>query len=486
MNNDHNGNPTRLGLGHLPSELIVEIFKEVAWKDVLSIRKTCRRFCELSKTLSIWKNQFLEHDGYTPQEQARNRLITPTLSPRLERLMESYTSPELEHLFLRWQGAEIGWSRDDKFPVRQRSVTLRIPQSRPFLLIEGGRWVLFATTAGSVEYVDLDAQSEDMVERLLVPKQTTSGASTKMAVDIDDKEPVLTFNLALSISTRNEELLQIWKVVLEVDEKGRGVGLSARHVASYSQIPNRPLEGIAIGGPYFVYYFWLENHDPETHFVVVNWQEALASQGHENGLISNYSMRIISNHLVEKINAVYFLEGNKLFISTSNRQLIYNIESIPISLTFQIPPGSIPPLLEVLEKCSVISNPFIFPYSVVRFSLLSEELIKGMNINFNSPVPSAQIYTLKSAPITLLRGLVPVLGYKRGVFMRRHGGVAILSYPWPGHEDFENFRASVILKDFSRENWAGRRALRGGCVCIESLWYPVRKARLRAEAEPQH
>ena len=149
-----------------------------------------------------------------------------------------------------------------------------------------------------MEYVDLDAK--DLVERNLIPTQT-SGSSTKIALDIDYSEPVLTFYLALSISTRHEELIQIWKVALVVEgDNGTGGALSAQKLASFTPDPNRPLEGFSIGGPYIVYYTWLQNHDPETHLAVVNWKDHLRRADHSEP-VAGYPMRIISNHLNEKV-----------------------------------------------------------------------------------------------------------------------------------------------------------------------------------------
>ena len=117
--------------------------------------------------------------------------------------MEFYSSQELEYLVMRRESGETKRKNLRKLPLAlTRPCRLPIDSSGigAFTLIKGGRWLLTLSYNGSVSYYDLDAQ--DPVKRLLIPKIREQGHTSPfdavaIAVDIDDKATVLTFNLAI-------------------------------------------------------------------------------------------------------------------------------------------------------------------------------------------------------------------------------------------------------------------------------------------------
>ena len=149
----------------------------------------------------------------------------------LERPIDMYISDELEFLFLRLEGAEIGWKTDDKCPSRVREVaTTKTRNPQCMCLVEGGRWLLIASDTSSVAYFDLDASP--ITENILIPDQHDPTSNilmwTHMAIDVDGNSAFLAFNLALSLCSPDtatnltQYSIQVWRVVLLRDSQQRG------------------------------------------------------------------------------------------------------------------------------------------------------------------------------------------------------------------------------------------------------------------------
>ena len=118
---------------------------------------------------------------------------------RLERPLQFYTSQELEYLILRRTNIEIKRkTRRELTPTLIRWLPINI---RALTLINGGRWLLVASSVGSVSYYDLEAQMP--VKRLLIPAARLESwddyfpCIAKIAVDMDNESEMLSFNLAL-------------------------------------------------------------------------------------------------------------------------------------------------------------------------------------------------------------------------------------------------------------------------------------------------
>jgi hypothetical protein len=96
-----------------------------------------------------------------------------------------YNSQELEFLFLRVQGAEIGWRRDDDPPAQSRTVTTTNKAVGTYL-VEGGRWLLVVSKTGSVTYLDLN--SPTITEAILISNQIdapTPVVEMQIVIDMD-------------------------------------------------------------------------------------------------------------------------------------------------------------------------------------------------------------------------------------------------------------------------------------------------------------
>ena len=251
-----------------------------------SLHQTCTALYEASKARSIWLN--LCRDYLAPS-------VTFPQILHLERPLWMYNAQELEFLFLRLQGAEIGWRRDDNPPARSRTVT-SANEAIGLWLVEGGRWLLVVSQTGSVTYLDLD--SPIITEAILIPDQIDDPAPMvwrdirlKMAIDMDRTSPFLAFNIAFSLCSfedarPGEHKIQIWHVDLVLDERQRGVGLTCKHVATFPlETDVYLLNALSLLGPHLAFsVHCLGYEEPEKTFIV-DWYRA-------NGM-SNYPRRLI-------------------------------------------------------------------------------------------------------------------------------------------------------------------------------------------------
>jgi hypothetical protein len=183
---------------------------------------------------------------------------------RLERPLKFYTSWELEYLVVRRTSIEIKRkTRRMLAPALIRWLPINNSDIRALTLINGGRWLLVVSSAGSVSYYDLEAQKP--VKRLLIPAARLESwddyfpCTAKIAVDMDNESEVLSFNLALYTCKGGNScllynfqsqcdisfivhrlvheirihLIQVWRVALEPDDQNHRSGLSAMFLSSF-------------------------------------------------------------------------------------------------------------------------------------------------------------------------------------------------------------------------------------------------------------
>ncbi|KAF8968837.1 hypothetical protein BDZ97DRAFT_332011 [Flammula alnicola] len=355
-------------LSELPLELLIEILKEVEWKDILHIRKvrfqfhtetaveksnqTSKRLSEASRTRAVWLNLFYR---YTASDAAQ--------SIQLERPIDTYASHELEYLLLRWKSAEIGWITDDGVPARERRIPTEKAETKH--LVKGGRWLLIATSTGSVIYYDLESSTN--IGMPLTPSEFGHGESVPqilMSVDIDESSPTLTFNLALSF--KGSELLddsddddndpplepvrmvKIWRIALVLNDKQHGAGLSAKHLASFSHHPFvTHLYSLSLLGSHVAFTVFCSENTKE-YTIVVDWART-------NGSSSKYPMRILSRS--GGSFSMYLLPNNRLFIVHQYNITLYDYSAIEEVITGDVLFGTpTMPLWKSSWKISVTSS----------------------------------------------------------------------------------------------------------------------------------
>ncbi|TFK64613.1 hypothetical protein BDN72DRAFT_260594 [Pluteus cervinus] len=291
----------------LPDELLLEIARELLWRDILSLRQTCKRLWDITKSSDIWRSLVCR--------ESRQTLW-------LELPVESYTSEELERLLLRRKSAEARYeaaAKDVVLPQWILPVDIDISLDCAWL-IPGGRWFLISTSRGSVNYYDL--HSEDHLGRELIPERYDERRSS-ICIDVDSNSPILTFNLALANSDYmtgdRQATLEIWQVSLVVDEEGKGVALKAQSLADFLQEPMGPITSMALVGTHFAYSVHFDPHE-RTYIFIVNWKTI-----HE----SNYPKQVV----VVPPNAACCLFDGNICVPDCGTLRLLSITSLPTFTT---------------------------------------------------------------------------------------------------------------------------------------------------------
>ncbi|KAG6896052.1 hypothetical protein C0992_010668 [Termitomyces sp. T32_za158] len=164
----------------LPSEVLAEILKHAHWHDLLVMRQVCKRLDGISRVREVWLSQYRQ---YVAEKQFR---------PTMEEPLESYSCDELENWVLKRRGADHEWKLSGR-SVRERTISVETPS--PLLVVPGGRWLLRILYDGSVVCYDLD-QQEIRSSILIPPRDNFSDVTLyRLAIDIDNAAPKLTFNL---------------------------------------------------------------------------------------------------------------------------------------------------------------------------------------------------------------------------------------------------------------------------------------------------
>ncbi|KDR66907.1 hypothetical protein GALMADRAFT_258797 [Galerina marginata CBS 339.88] len=318
------------GMNELPLELIIHIFILLHWRDILSIRRTCKTLFEASTSKIIWVHFFLLH------EQSMSGM------PRLDRPIELYESRELERLFLRSESLDLVCRATGKKLPRKFNIPTK--QAECVHLVEGGRWLLVVTRTGSVEYYDLDAES--ITGAPLIPNQIGGHPESeiRMSIDMDENAPTLSFNLALSLipprprsrlapssdpDTFDSQKIQVWRISLVIqDQTGRSIGLSASRLASFPlDLEVLSVETLSLLGTHVAFYSdcSVTKWTGCSYYIIVEW-----TRTKDDSL--EYPRRILYPKSVSKYckESMHLLPGCRLIIFDRHGTLsLHRYDSVP-------------------------------------------------------------------------------------------------------------------------------------------------------------
>ncbi|KAF9523419.1 hypothetical protein CPB83DRAFT_839727 [Crepidotus variabilis] len=168
----------------LPPELLIEMLKELGWRDVLTVRQTCRALDKVSRTKSVWKH-FLD-------VQATEQAVP---WGGLEKPVELYQAAEIERLVLRWQSVNASLDQEQRQPHHETRFDPLFPIQQIHLL-RGGRWILLRDPEGGIHYCDLEAPEITASRLIPCPFEGETNIYSKMAVDETRDTPLLSFRIA--------------------------------------------------------------------------------------------------------------------------------------------------------------------------------------------------------------------------------------------------------------------------------------------------
>ncbi|XP_006457206.1 hypothetical protein AGABI2DRAFT_196031, partial [Agaricus bisporus var. bisporus H97] len=265
------------GLVSMPPEIVVEIFKQLHWKDLLAARQTCTLFHNISKSRDIWENLIQIHAAAT------HRLPTT-----LEKPILMYTAGKLEEHFLRGARNESKWL--DDIPFEERS----IPSPHKFRhchLLRGGRWFLCSATGGEMLYSDLESSGSGLVPLIPYPFPYTCDSITSMAIEEDNEAEILCFKIALvhileedwsyrssgETTVTGDSRVDVWFGKVVLDEDGTATHLHAEKLASVP-LPvylGRPILGASLHGSLLAFTVEWESLDgfgTQCDAIILDWK----------------------------------------------------------------------------------------------------------------------------------------------------------------------------------------------------------------------
>ncbi|XP_006457205.1 hypothetical protein AGABI2DRAFT_123075 [Agaricus bisporus var. bisporus H97] len=261
----------------MPPEIVVEIFKQLHWKDLLAARQTCSVFYTISKSRDIWENLIQTHAAATHGP--------PTT---LEKPMYMYSACKLEEHFLRGARNESKWL--DNIPFEERS----IPSPHKFRhchLLRGGRWFICSATGGEVLYCDLESPGFGLVPLIPYPFPYPCDSITSMAIEEDNEAEILSFNIALvhvleedwlyrssgETAVTGDSRVDVWFGKVVLGEDGNGTHLHAEKLASVP-LPvylGKPILGASLRGSLLAFTVEWESLDgfgTQCDAIILDWK----------------------------------------------------------------------------------------------------------------------------------------------------------------------------------------------------------------------
>ncbi|KAF8965600.1 hypothetical protein BDZ97DRAFT_1811435 [Flammula alnicola] len=330
-----------------------------------------------------------------------------------------------------------------------------------FHLVEGGRWLLVANHSGRIAYHDLD--EEEITEKTLIPEQLNprlkllNDTHVLMNIDVDVDARFLTFNLGICFRRSDVSLLQVWRVCLEVDSHGRGLGLKAEKLASFPRELHL-FVSFSLLGKFVSYAVPTQGRFPP-YVAIVDWAKAQShcESEEENRL---YRKRVI--HLTYDPVQIRLIPGRRLIITFKFPAYVrlYNLHSadtttlsLPISTNAYDTAHAWSAHLAGVNQRS-LSRPFLHTKcGTVRLITSSDNAIYGIIIPFDpdprDPENYAQVVKLMKC-FPGLSNWSPSFGYNHAL-VRNTTHIVTLNYSWPGDPDFKP--PTMSIKKSSYESW---------------------------------
>ncbi|KAF9483672.1 TPR-like protein [Pholiota conissans] len=475
----HTGdNEHKMNITDLPSDILLEISKNLVWIDILRLRKVCKFFNDITKARPICIDLFRKVQALSLQED--NDPIF------LERPIEMHTSAELEHIVLRWQSVQLGWTSPEENPIARERLISTL-DSNVMHLVKGGRWLLVVDrVSAAISYYDLEASV--VSGRPLAPSmfvEDLGGASSNyssrdhlgeplpnilLAVDVDDSSTTLSFNLAISVireasqtaASDSEELVQcskvakmaVWRVDLQLDEQNKGVGLISRLMADFLHRPELcDQRGLQIRGTHILLQALYTLDKKRICISIIDWEEA-------NGKGNKYLIRIIpsSRWTSEHIR---ILPQNKFLFKSHQAIALYDYSNAPILAadaalsTFLFPRISPEWAVSVNDGLNhhTLSDVFVDPETMQwRVTFAGPRGVYGYTIyshyaflTTHAPIPRGA--DARTRPDTNSQYHKAVAVFQRSV--------VLMKYSWPGVSLLKPYGPTVVVKALAHDSKPG-------------------------------
>ncbi|KAF8178433.1 hypothetical protein BJ912DRAFT_984098 [Pholiota molesta] len=426
-------------LEDLPTEILVDIFQYVGWRDILACRQTCKRLSEISTARPLWAFLF-------------NRLSLELMAPPiLESPIDTYTGAELECSVLRCISSDIRWTSSHP---RVRRVPITLGGLGEFtVFVEGGRWLLLTSSrmvAGRVYAYDLD---KPFPEPLCIIDIGEADPEQRwfMAADVDHNEAQLTFNLCLfPYSTACDSSLEyppggihVYRVSLQ--GHGRDATLMARKLKSLQNGFRAYTLAFTLRGHYLARS--LGFYDGRYQCIeVCNWFLSDSSM--------HWKSYIDLNKYIPK--NISLLPDEKLIVVSHDAIFLYNIANLHPILAGELVKDATQTIESYWKHSDAtpvvrihISKPYLHPCGT-RLAIAMGGAIYGLTIAARSDKePEYQLLSNVNACGTLWTSV----GIDKVYIHHPTGHVETASYIWPDDEYHTNAAPSLLVSTVRYQEW---------------------------------
>ncbi|KAJ3508386.1 hypothetical protein NMY22_g16635 [Coprinellus aureogranulatus] len=202
----------------LPNELLTSVFVELGLRNLVSVRRVCRRLYIIAGSDAVCRRLFVKTLGY--------------ILPRPFFLSKPLKSTSAEGIGVALKKWKEGWQPTSPVGCFTRQVVYSATPTRSIVLdtsvlLPGGRWIVAGYTDVSVWYFDLgnkQTSTSEIQRRLLIPSQildpekSETKAQVKLAIDLSSDS-------AQGTSSNDHTLRQFNNVVMTCHERRQWVSV---------------------------------------------------------------------------------------------------------------------------------------------------------------------------------------------------------------------------------------------------------------------
>lgn len=368
----------------LPTEVMLEVFKNMRWRDILHASQVCRTFFEIAQDRSIW---------ITLLRDSPTLLYRPILEASTD--MQWYTAQDLRNILFRNISSTLGWNSPRK--PQERIIPyggLPIGNRGKVVLLEGGRWLL--TFGRNLSNYDPDHDRAILAYDLDSPEFTSTviykdaGPENNMVLkgihaQVDHSQSCLAFMLGLVFDDPDNPPSPIRFDVLRVEQRGRGPKAKLVTVSKIKSLG--PCEDIydMMEDYVMISYYNVGDLHPSAKFL--NWRTSSSTRHAVSTLKFKFGAR------------VHVLPKNKfLTIEDWNKINIYVIPELHWAWPLEVPPTNVNlqrPIWSASLSCQapkyaliMSSKPSYGPFAT-RLAFARDDRIYGLVIPHDGSTPTS-------------------------------------------------------------------------------------------------
>ncbi|KAF9046715.1 hypothetical protein BJ165DRAFT_1473746 [Panaeolus papilionaceus] len=257
--------PAQPKLENISLDVLLQIFVDLTWRDLLSLRQVSTGMCSATYQRVLWHNLI---------KCSPSRFM-------LSRCIQKCLSQELEDAFLGLQRANRRWTNPGTPRRFEKIYGLGNVWSYNYKILPGGRWLIKLEVTAELLYTDLNSP-RPATWYTLIPASIRRGhrflpwTPLRMVFDHESDAEYLCFTIAImgpgivEVTDKVPVTFNIWRCTNDFDENGREIGLNAIKVSEFGEEDLEVIgTQVCMRGDFFA-YINTETRRP----VVVDWKLA--------------------------------------------------------------------------------------------------------------------------------------------------------------------------------------------------------------------